>query len=123
MHHGRYAVASGRGVTLDQWQRQAVLAAAALLRERFGTSTDIKAKTVHDALLEVVEPQRRALRLQREMSKAASLDGVAGGGERRTDGYERRRGADRRQTNMGPPMGVERRRGPRRTRPHHGTAS
>ena len=52
---------SGKGVTLDVWQRQAVLAAAALLRERFGMSpTDAKAKAVHDALLEVVEPKRRA---------------------------------------------------------------
>lgn len=115
-------MANGRGVTLDQWQRQAVLAAAALLRERFGTSGDIKAKSVHDALLEVIEPQRRALRLQRE-SKAASIDGAAVGGERRKEGVERRRGADRRQAHMGPPMGVERRRGPRRLRPSHAVAS
>lgn len=116
-------MASGRGVTLDQWQRQAVLAAAALLREHFGTSADTKAKAVHDGLLEVVEPQRRALRLQREMSTAAAADAGAPGGVRRQAGIERRRGADRRQANAGPPMGVERRRGPRRTRSNHGTAS
>lgn len=120
--HRRGYVANGRGVTLDQWQRQAVLAAAALLREHFGTSADGKAKAVHDGLLEVVEPQRRAVRLQREMSKAAATDAAAGG-ERRKDGYERRRGADRRQANIGPPMGIERRRGSRRTRANRGAAS
>lgn len=111
-------MANGRGVSLDLWQRQAVLAAAALLRERFGTSPDdTKAKAVHDGLLEVVEPQRRALRLQREMSKASAGNGAGPRGERRHTGVERRRSADRRQVNIGPPMGIERRHGPRRGRP------
>lgn len=110
-------MASGRGVSLDPWQRQAVLAAAALLRERFGTAAaDSKAKAVHDGLLEVVEPQRRALRMQREMSKAESAGGVAPRGERRDGVRERRRSPDRRQVNIGPPMGIERRHGSRRGR-------
>jgi hypothetical protein len=104
-------MASGRGATLDLWQRQAVLAAAALLRERFAGGADAKAKAVHDALLEVVEPQRRGLRLQRELSR--TVDDVNAGG-RPTNAHERRAAADRRQEHRGPPMGVERRRRSRR---------
>ncbi|MGE0813171.1 MAG: hypothetical protein AB7O28_13665 [Vicinamibacterales bacterium] len=107
-------MANGRGVTLDLWQRQAVLAAATFLRERFGPSGDTSAKTVHDALLEVVDPTRRAVRLQREMSKSLS-DGGAGRGERHMV-RERRATGDRRQENRGAPMGVERRRKGRRSR-------
>lgn len=110
-------MASGRGVSLDPWQRQAVLAAAALLRERFGTSpSDTKAKAVHDGLLEVVEPQRRALRLQREMSRASAGNTSGPRSERRQKATERRHGHDRRHVNIGPPMGIERRHGPRRVR-------
>jgi hypothetical protein len=105
-------VASWRGVSLDPWQRQAVLAAAALLRERFGASSDVRAKAVHDGLLEVVEPNRRAVRLQREMSK--SVDGVDTA-TRNGAAHERRRGADRRAEDRGAPMGIERRRRSRRT--------
>jgi hypothetical protein len=110
-------MASGRGVTLDLWQRQAVLAAAALLRERFGSdASDTKAKAVHDALLEVLDPQRRALRVQREMSRAAGNAATTLRSDRRATARERRRGADRRQMDRGAPMGVERRKRSRRTR-------
>lgn len=107
-------MANGRGATLDLWQRQAVLAATAFLRERFGPSGDTSAKAVHDALLEVADPTRRAVRLQREMSKSLS-DGSAARGERQTV-RERRAGGERRQENRGAPMGVERRRRSRRGR-------
>lgn len=105
-------MASWRGVSLDPWQRQAVLAAAAFLREHHGSSANSRAKAVHDGLLEVVEPNRRAVRLQREMSK--SLDD-AGASTHTGAGHERRRGADRRIENRGAPMGIERRRRSRRT--------
>lgn len=98
-------MASWRGVALDPWQRQAVLAAAAFLREHFGTGANPRAKAVHDGLLEVVEPNRRAVRLQREMSK--SVDAAAA--VVRASGHERRRGADRRVEHRGAPMGIERR--------------
>jgi hypothetical protein len=108
---------NGRGVTLDLWQRQAVLAAAALLRERFGSiASDTKAKAVHDALLEVLDPQRRAIRQQREMSSAAGKAAVVLRSERRGNRQERRMGVDRRQVDRGAPMGIERRNGPRRGR-------
>lgn len=108
---------SGKGVTLDLWQRQAVLAAAALLRERFGMSPeDSKAKAVHDALLEVVEPKRRALRLQREMSKAADGAVLTMKTERRGRARDRRTGWERRVLDVGSPTGEDRRTGERRLR-------
>jgi len=108
-------VTSAKGVTLDLWQRQAVLAAAALLRERFGaTPGDTKAKAVHDALLEVVEPKRRAVRLQREMSKAADGAAVTTKTDRRGRARDRRTGWERRVADIGSPNGVERRAGDRR---------
>ena len=104
---------SGRGAALDLWQRQAVLAAAALLRERFGaTLADPKVKSVHDMLLEVVEPTRRAVRIQREMATAASGAALTVASERRARG--RRTDGDRRVTDQGSPTFVDRRVGDRR---------
>ena len=97
-----------RGGALDPWQRQAVLAAAALLRHRFsGTPDDTRARTVHDALLEVVEPTRRAVRLRRELSADADGDALTLRTERR--GRGRRAGSDRRLWEFGSPRGIERR--------------
>lgn len=106
---------SAKGATLDVWQRQAVLAAAAFLRERFGMAPgDPKAKAVHDALLEVVEPKRRALRLQRELSKSADGAVVTTRTDRRGRARDRRTGWDRRVADIGSPTGVDRRVGDRR---------
>lgn len=108
---------SGKGATLDVWQRQAVLAAAALLRERFGMApSDNRAKAVHDALLEVVEPKRRALRLQREMSKAADGAALNMKTERRARRRDRRTGWERRVLDVGSSTGLERRVAERRNR-------
>lgn len=107
---------SSRGATLELWQRQAVLAAAALLRDRFGMAPDdTKAKAVHDALLEVVEPKRRALRMQREMSTAADGAVLTMKTERRRPARDRRAG-ERRVLDVGSPTGVERRSTERRQR-------
>lgn len=114
---------NGRGVTLDLWQRQAVLAAAAFLRERFQGTADARAKLVHDALLEVVEPKRRGLRIQREMSKAADAAVLTARTERRAHQRDRRSGgSDRRVVDLGSPTGVERRRGARRARSERRTS-
>jgi hypothetical protein len=103
----------GRGAALDVWQRQAVLSAAALLREHFGVvPTDSKVKTVHDMLLEVVDPPRRAQRMQREMASAAKGAALTMKSERR--GHGRRARADRRVVDLGSPTGVERRAADRR---------
>ncbi len=56
---------------LQSWQREAILKAAQLLRDRFGNPpVDAQASAAHDGLLEVLDPARRTVRLQREMSEA-----------------------------------------------------
>lgn len=96
---------------LPGWQRDAILKAVQLLRDRFGAPpSDADALAAHDALLEVLDPSRRAARLQKEIS--AATQAVAPAERRRRE----RRAADRRRSNEGPPAGVpERRRGERRT--------
>jgi hypothetical protein len=87
---------------LQSWQREAILKAAQLMRDRFGNPpVDPQARSAHDGLLEVLDPARRTVRLQRELSEATRA--------------RERRGTDRRKANLGPPAGVpERRRGERR---------
>jgi hypothetical protein len=99
---------------LQGWQRESILAAAAFLRDRFGNPPgDPRARAVHDGLLEVLDPPRRAVRLQREMSEASRKAALTAKAERRAK--ERRR-IERRKANAGPPAGVpERRKGERRT--------
>ena len=103
----------GRGPALELWQRQAVIAAASLLRARFGDEPgEARARALHDALLEVIEPQRRAQRLQREMDDTADGPAIVLRAERRARG--RRGRTDRRVWELGPPRGRERRRHERR---------
>ena len=97
---------------LTGWQRANVLAAAQYIRERIlKTPDDTKARTVYDGLLEVLEPARRVARQQREIAAAAK---AAVAIREQRAGRERRQ-ADRRKANLGPPEGVERRRGERRS--------
>lgn len=99
---------------LQGWQRESILAAASFLRDRFGNPPgDPRARQVHDGLLEVLDPVRRSVRLQREMSEAARKAALTTKTERRAG--ERRR-TERRKANVGPPGGVgERRKGERRS--------
>jgi hypothetical protein len=99
---------------LQSWQRDAILKAAQLLRDRFGNPpADAQARTVHDGLLEVLDPARRTLRLQKELSEATRKAASSERTERRA---RDRRGQDRRRANLGPPSGVpERRKGERRS--------
>ena len=106
--------------TLQPWQRESIVAAASFLRSRFGNPpTDARARLVHDGLLEVLDPSRRTVRLQREMSEAARKAALTARNERRA--VERRR-IERRTANVGPPEGTperrsqERRTGDRRSR-------
>jgi C4-dicarboxylate-specific signal transduction histidine kinase len=98
---------------LQGWQRDAVLRAAQLIRDRFGNPpADAAAKTAHDGLLEVLDPARRTVRMQREMSEATRKAALTADVERRA---RDRRATDRRQANQGPPAGVaDRRKGERR---------
>ena len=99
---------------LQGWQRDAILKAAQLIRERFGNPpVDPAAKLAHDGLLEVLDPARRTVRLQREMGEATRRAAETARAERRA---RERRANDRRKANQGPPTGVgERRKGDRRS--------
>jgi len=94
------------------WERVHVQNAASYLRERIGAGeADAKTKAVYEGLLEVLEPRRRTLRLQREAAEAAKASvPVHAARERRTT-MDRRSYDERRQANLGPPSGVERRKG------------
>lgn len=100
-----------RAAALQPWQRETLLAAASFMRAQYGNPpTDPKARVVYDGLLEVLDPARRTVRLQKEQAAASR----AAAAERRT-GRDRRATPDRRKSNAGPPGGVERRRASRRT--------
>ena len=98
---------------LQGWQREAILKAAQLMRDRFGNPpVDAQARSAHDALLEVLDPARRTVRLQRELSEATRKAALTEKTERR---QKERRATDRRKVNLGPPAGVpDRRKGERR---------
>jgi len=92
------------------WQRANVLAAAQYLRDVVtGRPEDAKAQAVYEGLLEVLEPARRTIRQQRELTEAARLSVMS---REKRAGSERRRG-DRRRVNLGSPGG-ERRKSERR---------
>jgi hypothetical protein len=93
------------------WQQANIQAAASYLRESIAKgSVDVRAKTVYEGLLEVLDPPRRTVRLQREgaaASKAAAT--VKAARERRL--AAERRARERRSVNLGGPSGGDRRRG------------
>lgn len=99
---------------LQGWQREAILKAAAIMREKFGNPpSDNAVRMAHDGLLEVLDPARRTVRLQREMSEATRKAALTERAERRA---RERRAADRRRQNLGPSPGwPERRKGDRRS--------
>ncbi len=69
---------------LQGWQREAILKAAQLLRDRFGNPpVDAQARSAHDGLLEVLDPARRTVRLQKEMSEATRKAAMTEKAERR----------------------------------------
>jgi hypothetical protein len=102
----------GSSTPMAGWQRANVLAAAQYLRDVVTRKPDdTKAQAVYQGLLEVLEPARRTIRQQRELSEAARSS--VSMREKRA-GVDRRR-TDRRRANLGPPAGVERRRNERRS--------
>ena len=101
----------GSPTPMAGWQRANVLAAAQYLRDLVARAPDdVKAQSVYQGLLEVLEPSRRTVRQQRELSDAAResvrLREKRAGAERRA--------AERRRVNLGPPA-AERRSIERRT--------
>jgi len=97
------------------WQHTNIQAAAAYLRERIAAgAVDARTKAVYEGLLEVLDPTRRAARVQRQNAEAAKA-AVAVQAERdRRNERDRRGHSDRRLVSLGPPQGVERRRGTER---------
>ena len=93
------------------WQQANIQAAAAYMRGLIAVgATDARTKAVYEGLLEVLDPPRRASRVQRESAQAAKA-AVAVKAERdRRAAAERRSLRDRRLANLGPPEGIERRR-------------
>ena len=79
-------------MTLTTWQRANILTAMNYLKEIARTVKDQRAGSLAQGLAEVLEPGRRAVRLQREAAQAAT----AAGRERRVPA-DRRRTTDRRQ--------------------------
>lgn len=93
---------------LQAWQREAITNAAQVLRDKFGDPpTDEQARLAHEGLLEVLEPARRTVRLQKEVSEATRKAAMSEKTERRV---RERRGLDRRKVNIGPPPGIDERR-------------
>ena len=106
-------MSAGSPTPMAGWQRASVLAAAQYLGDVVSRSPgDVKAQAAYQGLLEVLEPVRRTIRQQRELSEVVRPP--ATGGEKRA-GRERR-GKDRRRVNLGPQVaGVERRKLERRS--------
>ena len=103
---------SSSSTPMAGWQRANVLAAAQYLRDVVSRMPDDKkAQAVYQGLLEVLEPARRTIRQQRELSEAARSSVML---REKRGGAERRR-TERRRVNIGPPAGVERRRNERRS--------
>lgn len=97
---------------LQTWQREAILKAAQLLRDRLGSQADPEASAALEGLLEVLDPPRRTVRLQKEIGEATRQAALTESTERR---HKERRGRDRRRVDLGPPPGTpERRKGPTR---------
>ena len=105
------------GMTLTPWQRANILAALNYLKDIGRVGQNPQAQALAPGLMEVLEPSRRTIRLQREAAQAATA-GAQSGRERRT--RERRRNADRRKqqaAHTGPERrtGRDRRSGERRS--------
>ena len=89
------------------WQRTSVQTAAAYMRELIASGADdVKTKAVYEGLLDVLDPTRRAARIQRESAESAKAAVVV------QTALERRNRTERRRLALAtPPGGVERRRG------------
>jgi hypothetical protein len=75
------------------WQRASIIAASSYLRDIGRAGQNAQAQLLARGLMEVLEPSRRTVRIQREAAQAATA-GAQSGHERRV--RERRRSADRR---------------------------
>jgi hypothetical protein len=89
------------------WQRANIMAAANYLREQLNRAPDdSRVKSLYEGLLEVLDPSRRTVRVQRELAALTAATIPVKTERRRHD----RRMADRRVANLGPPVGMAERR-------------
>lgn len=105
-------MSAGSPSPMAGWQRANVLAAVQYVRSIVSRSPDdARARAIYQGLLEVLEPARRVIRQQRELSDAArssvTLREKRAGRERRAD--------DRRRVSLGPAGVGERRKTVRRS--------
>jgi hypothetical protein len=97
------------------WQSVNIQAAASYLRGQISSGDDsARTRAIYEGLLEVLDPTRRASRVQREMSTATKAAAAAALQVERDRRAAERRRRDRRRANLGSPTGVERRRAQRR---------
>jgi len=95
---------------MHPWQRATIQSAASYLRERIAQgATDPRTKTLYEGLLEVLDPARRSVRLQREMADAATAAVRVQTARERRAKTDRRGREDRRTLSLGSPTGLERR--------------
>src|SRR5688500_13039762 len=80
-------------MTLTPWQRASILAALNYLKDIGRLGQNVQAQALADGLMEVLEPSKRTIRIQREAARAATA-GAQSGRERRT--RERRASSERR---------------------------
>ncbi len=104
-------------MVLTPWQRASILAALNYLKDIGRVGQNPQATILATGLMEVLEPSRRTIRLQREAAQAATASAQSGH-ERRT--RERRRNEERRKQQARYPgperrTGRDRRSGERRT--------
>jgi hypothetical protein len=104
-------------MTLTPWQRANILAALNYLKDIGRLGLNPQAQTLAQGLMEVLEPSRRTIRLQREAAQAAAAGAQATGRERRS--RDRRGSPDRRKqqllyTGLDRRTGRQRRSGERR---------
>lgn len=93
------------------WQRANIMAAANYLREQLNrVPDDSRLKSLYEGLLEVLDPSRRNVRVQRELAALTVATTPVKTERRRAD----RRDGERRVANLGAPGGVERRSGTER---------
>ena len=94
------------------WQRANTQAAAGYLAEAVSNNpTDQRARAIYEGLLDLLDPTRRVIRLQREMATAAKAAATV---HRKRANRERRAASDRRTLKLASPTGAERRKTTRR---------
>ena len=97
------------------WQTANIQAAATYMRERIAAgATDARTFAVYEGLVEILDPNRRKIRLQRALAESAKAATTVQANRERRAREERRDQRDRRTMHLGPPDGVERRAGERR---------